>query len=701
MSIEQLAASPDPWTPPSASIEAHRIVNPAARIAPFEADEWPLGALPATKGAVDAGNLGVAGLPEPWTSVTKWLAYRWLNFETPAAIRDRAGSRHVDFPAPSTVRQRVGDLRAVVHWLHDQGVTVPSEIDDDHLTDLVLFLRARSMRPAAIDQRLGVFKHWFAQSSHLPPSLRLPHDLQTDIAPERRARSGENKTRRIRQATIGPLIWWCNLLIDHADLIFEVVEHANVPLVHPDPTATKVARARSILDRFVESGDPVPTWRSGSGEMASAYLAWKYGASSQPLTVVLSQEYATRLSIATDADCPIIGLSAEVPDDLQPLLQFYDAVHSGDGGWPLLIRMLQTACLILTAYLTGMRPEEVRRLRPGCCPDPMLMPGGGVRHLIHGTVTKRQAKADGIRSGAVDEVDAVWATIPLTARAIAVAERVRAEYATGSEYLFNSPYGKTMLDSATATSEMAQFVDTVNIRIGHHQVAAPTIPADVHGPITLRRFRRTLAWYIRNQPEGEVTLAVQYQQVGTLVGAGYAAAGSTGWADLLDEEGRETRRNVAENLSRELLNGAGISGPAAARAAQAAVAVEGVSFLPDSDARRLLNAPGLQIYDNRTTLTLCMFDPDRALCQRISTPGSSVGIPNLLGCRRGCTNIAMTDSQAEAMTASAQQLRLEAAASPRPMRNRLMDAADEAEERAAQHWETRVVPTTPIDEGTA
>lgn len=255
-----------------------------------------------------------------------------------------------------------------------------------------------------------------------------------------------------------------------------------------------------------------------------------------------------------------------------------------------------------------------------------------------------------------------------------------------------------MLDSPVATTEIQHFLTFINSRT-ERSTSAPLIPLDTHGPVTLRRFRRTLAWYIRNQPEGEVTLGVQYQHVGTVVGAGYAAAGSTGWADILDEEGQETRRHIAENLSRELLGGAGISGPAAARATYAvADYAAGVSLLPDNEMRRLLNAPGMQIYNNKASLSLCMFDPDRALCERAPRPDGRGADPNLLGCRAGCANRAMTDAHAELLAERVEQTRAQAEMSPQPMRNRLTQAADEMAERVHQHWQTRIVPTVPHDE---
>ncbi len=696
LATRHLHVSPDPRL----SIEGHRVANAAASLANFADETWPMDALASSQGS-SRSVLTFSGLASPWDRVARWLAYHWINSPTPASILNQANSRHVTFPSAETVRQRLGHLKANIEWLVDQGVQTPAEIDDDHLTDMVLFLRDEGVRPSGIDRRMETFRHWYAHTGNLPDTLRLPVPLQANLPTEvRRARTSENATRRVRQATMGPLMWWASRFIDdYADIILELCRHVSVPLTRTDRHSSKSDAARQVLNGYLDTSRALPVWNDTSGETAVAYLAWIHGVSASTLSVILSTEYGGRLPTADTSDCPILDFPASVPDEFVPFTQFYDA-YQGGSQWPRLARLLQTACLIVVSYLTGMRPDEVRRLRPGCNPDPAILPGGAQRHLIHGTVIKRQAEGDGLVSGSREEVEVVWATVPLAARAVSVAERLQAEFTPDSEWLFNSPFTKTMLDSSVATTEIQFFLQTVNRRIqeGSTEVRAPSIPPDTHGPITLRRFRRTLAWYIRNQPEGEAALGTQYQHLGTIVGGGYAAAGSTGWADILDEEGRETRRRVAENLGRELLDGAGISGPAAARATSAAAELAGVSYLPDSELRRLLKAPGMQIYDNRAALSLCVFDPDRALCERLPQPGSSATDPNLLGCRFGCTNRAMTDAHANLVAEEAHHLRQQAQVSPIPMRNRLNTAADEADERVAQHWATRVIPTEIIDQ---
>ncbi len=722
MSINSLPV-PDRILHPQWSIEPHRVANEDAEIAAFDESIWRLEALPVTVGAGKVSSLNFSELQEPWGQVARWLAYCWINKPTPALLRDSPGSGHVDYPSRETIRQRTGGLVADIQWLSGEGVTDPSEIDDDHLTDLVLHFKEKQTSPGTIGRRLVVFRHWAAAADELPERLRLPADIDVNFPPGKRPHiSAENRTRRIRQATMGPLLWWAIRLVDdYGDVsfnLFDLVLEPKVPLVpalghrreHHAETGRFIrdtsggalhSQARRLFDEAIMSGTPMPTWSSGSGEVALSYLEWLHGINCSSLWNAF-REQAGEIKVAARADCPVINAS-EMPAGLPTIAQYYDLTCT-EKRWPKLARLLQTACLINISYLTGMRPEEVRRLRSGCA-EVIDLPGGGTRHLIRGTVTKRAQTADGMRAGTRVEEDAVWATIPAATRSVHLAERLRERFAPDSKWLFNNPHGSrsqgSLLGSSGAGTEIAVFIDAINNRdVEDAPDGFPLIPVDTHGRITLRRFRRTLAWHVRNQPHGEVTLGIQYQHVGTVVGSGYAAVGSTGWADVMDEEGFETRRQLANNLRAQFLDGAGISGPAAARAAGAIAEFDaaGASYMPESDMRRLLAAPGMTIYDNPSKMSLCVYDPDQAQCERVTGISGRMADPNLLGCRAGCSNRAMTDAQAETLESHATQTRMEAEAAPTPLKNRLLLAAQEMDERVTQHRQGRIVPTILQDE---
>lgn len=701
---------------PAWSIERHRVADTSAEVAAFDDDVWPLAALPLTPGSGRVPSVNFAELDGTWSQVARWLAYCWINQPTPAALRDGPNSRHVDYPSAETIRQRVSALIADIQWLRDQGVTEPSDIDDDHLTDLVLRLTGAGSSPGTVDRRLAVFRLWAAAAESLPDAIRLPAGLHVDIpSSTRRQVAGENRTRRIRQATMGPLLWWSLRMVDeYGDTSFELLDlirdagapSGPRPVRNPnrDPVTgrliadttgeSQIARARTHVDGAITGGNPLPAWREG--QIAYSYIEWLHGLTPSALNTAVN-ERAGEVPIARMPSCPVRDAS-EMPDGLASFADYYDLIRT-EKSWPRLPRLLQAACLITVAYLTGMRPDEVRRLRPGCS-EVVTLPGGTVRHLIRGSVTKTAETADGVRAGSRVEVDALWATIPAATRALELAERLRARFSPDSEWIFNNPFSTSVqraaMDASTAAGEIAHFINAINARRQRETPDGfPNIPSDTHGAITLRRFRRTLAWYVRNQPQGEVTLGIQYQHIGTVVGSGYAAAGTAGWTELLDEEGLETRRRLAKTLRDEFLDGAGISGPAAARAAGAIAEFDaaGGTYMPESDMRRLLAAPGMTIYDNPSNLSLCVYDPDQALCERVSPVPGRAADPDLLGCRTGCSNRAMTDAQADLLASRAADTRRQADAAPAPLRNRLLKAAQEMDERVAQHRQSRVVPT--------
>ena len=91
-----------------------------------------------------------------------------------------------------------------------------------------------------------------------------------------------------------------------------------------------------------------------------------------------------------------------------------------------LVERLATACFIVTAYLTGMRPEECRGLERGCCrrADPNDESSG---YEIHGKVFKVRGSDGNFVSGG-QERDQPWVTIDPVARTIAVMEKMHSHH---------------------------------------------------------------------------------------------------------------------------------------------------------------------------------------------------------------------------------------------------------------------------------
>ena len=346
---------------------------------------------------------------------------------------------------------------------------------------------------------------------------------------------------------------------------------------------------------------------------------------------------------------------------------------------PLMLRLLHTACLIVAAYLTGARGDEIHQWRFGCAPAPHLTPEGALLHRIHGTTKKGREQAD----------LATWATVPEATQAIHIAEQVQRAVGHTDGLVFGATPNRR-LNAGTVRNRLQEFVDVVNSRLVPHTThpKAFAIPSDPHGPLGLRRFRRTLAWFIRNQPGGHVTLALQYQHLSSRMGSGYAGTQEAGFNDLLLEEDWEHRRRTLDRLASILAEGAGIGGPAAARAIEAAARLP--RPLTSGDERRLRKDQTLMIYDNPAAVALCVYRAHNALCEKTRFANSDAA-PDLVGCVDGCPNCARTDDHIGDLRIKANRLRAHAETQPIPIARSLITQAERCERLAEQSQDTRLV----------
>jgi hypothetical protein len=166
------------------------------------------------------------------------------------------------------------------------------------------------------------------------------------------------------------------------------------------------------------------------------------------------------------------------------------------------------------------------------------------------------------------------------------------------------------------------------------------IPADKHGRVSPRRFRRTLAWHIVRKPRGLVAAAIQYGHISTHVTQGYAGTYASGFLDDLALERWLEKIEDVNELEAYLDSGGHVSGPSAAeletRTRRAKAKFVGRTIPTGRQAEKLLQDPVLQVFKGRGMH--CVFHRPSALC----TKGSDEG-PSLRDCKSACSNIARTD----------------------------------------------------------
>jgi integrase len=352
-----------------------------------------------------------------------------------------------------------------------------------------------------------------------------------------------------------------------------------------------------------------------------------------------------------------------------------------------LMRILGTACFVVIAYLTGMRPGEVLGLRTGCCRD-----SDSGRHLIHGHTYKHARDEKGHHLSAGELRDVPWVAILPVVNAIRVLERIVPEGAllfdSVTHGLGHHRAGTGSLTSSTLRGRIEDFATWGNAEADRLGRPDDVIPPDPRGAIGTARFRRTLAWHIARRPGGLVALAIQYGHMRTAVSAGYASRSRDGIHQLLDMETALATIDTVANLHDRLEAGDGISGPAARRAINAAAQAprfQGVA-ITNSTARKVLTSPDLAVHDNPHAMLTCVFKREKALCHREGTKDT----PSLDRCVSTCANIARTDHQADQLQQRATELETKARHVPHELARRLRMNADRLREAADRHHHDRI-----------
>jgi hypothetical protein len=608
------------------------------------------------------------------------------------------------------------------HWLVARGIPTLSAVTADDLTAFAGHLdKQRGMaRNTACGHLITLTRLHFYGTAFLPavnrltepPWLRDGHD---DYLPAASSR-GENLTEPITPQTMGPLLVWSLRFLEQFadDILNAYQEREQIMVAAAAADSATAAMGNDQLLRYLyatkQAGGPIPVIFAGGlpARAAIIYLAAKTGTPTRTVAATLKQpiwrEYLRRHHASATLDTPVTGRLDGRP--WHEPFPYYER-HN-------LVRMLSTACFVVIAYLTGMRPGEVLALEVGCCPQPPAAGSGRqliyataleeaapgedapAHALIHGRQFKHAVDENGVHQSA-GAVRVPWVAVPPVVTAVRVMERL----SQGSRLLFDAMAedrrssdirtGRS-LSPVTVHNRVKAFIEWVNQHARSGGREAEVIPADAHGAISLGRFRRTLAWHIARRPGGLVALAVQYGHLRTLISEGYAARSRNGIHELLDFE---TARAVAQDLTdvhEALDNGGGVSGPAARRLINAA-GIEHRRFgglvTTTRQARSLLADPTLNVFHNSEAFLFCNYDRAKALCHP-SRGGQTT--PSLDRCRSNCANIARTDEHASQIENAAGELRAQACSPllPKPLADRLRQKADHLAQLASDHRASRI-----------
>ena len=538
---------------------------------------------------------------------------------------------------PLTLRtcgKRLIEAASWMNWLTGQQIASLGQVTQDHC-DRYLIERGRrkdasgtvigtlddaSLRvPAAVIIELAGYGELFTADRYADHFTPWQGRTSSHVAGIRSG--GENKTPPLGQQILQPLLaaafYLTATLGSHVVALRQMVRQDR--LAHQELRCRRSIRTtpdelHSVLGWHLDAGEPLPAL-GNAGIQARLAMGW---APDDPLlhvsfTALANTAGARQLdpAIATAGRPAILDALGQV-GLARTWARGAPAVTAADGPalvpWtvPLdgrdarnLVGVLHTACLIITAMITGMRSCELKELRVGCRRSTATGPGR-IRYRLAGKLIKGQG---------LGGLDDEWVVVEQVDRTVALAEQLCDDTRPGAP----------VFGSFAFSVRYARLRAWVNGPAGQRLGLAP-IP---DGPVNPSMMRRTLAREIACRPGGLLAAKVHLKHVSAATTEGYASRPGGAQARLLAEIGEfEAERNlglVAEEY-RNYQNGIMQAGPGGRELA---------AFFNGVESRMAAGAPNviasdqhlLNLLSKRAKIlhisagNFCWFsDPSRALC---------------------------------------------------------------------------------------
>ncbi|MFD3612608.1 hypothetical protein ACFWXA_31990 [Streptomyces atroolivaceus] len=633
--------------PAGAFVLAGRTLRPGARLSDtsrFDEDIWLLKHAQLQRHQTDL-VLNFLRIPAAFRLTAKEICFTLLRSVLPPGCE---AIRSID-----SIRGCLTQLKMVFEWLEIRGITDVADVSHADVEAFARYIAGLRLSQDTKDQRhRGMRLLWLCRSK---TSDALTFDPAVVIAGMRQTRSRsasrrgkENVTDRIPEQVHAPyLVWALHFIDDFADDIVAAHEEWRQLNRWATPARRRrgerrVARDEAVkatarvLARYRAEKRPLPGWQGDANRshLAREARVERTGLGDEYTAGKMISEAAAELGVAdgTYLRAPVAGLLDGRP--WRGPIE-YDEVE-------LLTRMLQTACYIAIAFLSGMRDSEVKHIERGS----VKVWRGEDSQVVRRRLTSLAFKGEDDHNG----VEATWVISGPAQRAVEVLERLQP---ARQKFLFAllppsrgyiAQAGKNSAKTTSATNvDLVAFGRWVNDfcrRTGRDE-AIPLVNKQ-EWKITTSQFRRTLAWFIARRPGGVIAGALQFRHLRVQMFEGYAGTSESGFRDEVEAEDAIARGEKLGDLitSHEFHR---LTGPAAAEAEsrlatfERHVQFDGKVINDRKRLQRHMDRHDPHIYPGE--YVTCVHNRDRALCHR----GDGVEGPSLPDCQPlRCRNVALT-----------------------------------------------------------
>ena len=599
--------------------------------------------------------------------------------------------------------------KPLVEWLAARRINSLGEVDEDvlaayreHVLGLTGLERKSKERKLYCVVRLWLMAPYLPSEDQLPQppwdNQEIAERLDSTLGP--RASRAENATKPIHPETMAATITAAlHLVTDCSETILQaaLVRDAMVSTSRKLHGRGQLQVWRQYLDDLRRTGGTLPgVLRGGRTMLAAQYLSGMLGVDRNMIRAYRPDDIPVRAGAPLD-------ITVEGRIQGQPwaeTIDFYEVNH-----WT---RRLATACLIVVAYLSGMRAQECLGLRRGCCrradPDDEL-----AGYEIHG----KEFKVTGPDGNAIPggrERDHPWFVIDPVAKAVSVLERLQPHSLLFPVAAFDSWHQSSAERSQRpwrVSGAIQQFVAWWNDAAAMR--GWTTIPPEPPGPdgreprITISRFRRTVAWFVYRLPHGLISLGIQYGHIDLDQTARYGSRVESGFGEVMEERAFALR-DFLEAASARREEGEGVSGPAAEGFLSGIEEYRtkfGGQVMDERDYQDMLKNPKLHIYDSPHQCATCIYDDTVSKCNLDSDHLGQrvVAGPNPQHCDPACGNISRTDENIRDLQRSVERLRAEVASPvvPEPIKKRNRQIIAKRERIIEEH---RIKRIASVEDGT-